>query len=582
MSQLPTKDDRQAWEWLTKIYNRWTHVTYEGNEEFRSPKNRLQIWYSRYYLRKIKALDIKDNDVLQRLVDIEEVVDSVGSALPNYTKKIIISLFISMFCASLFIYVQYQNTSELPEYEYNQEWFTMSKDGYMTSVCFVRNDLVKEVQDKIFLKKGTQIEPMGKMGTDWIQAKTQNGQVGFVNIKDLNGSVHLVADEEAEVFNKINDREKWTIPEGTPVTVIDRKIIKKNSFDYEYIKIRINNDSVAWSLVYDFRYLLFDQIPYIHQGYKVRTTTDGIKEYVLGRHIDTIQERFGGATSLFMNKNRNQAYYKHMIVVDDRTHYRGVNIILDESGTAIDTSFFSEGKRRFYSRFPLMSMFYTPKININDDPMYTNPNATNYFQWWDDFKSLNWFTKVIGWIVKIILMIVVLILVFCIPRGLVSIVFNFFSMTRFLPNFLVTIVNSIIFLAVSYIFFLYATLYIDSWVLPVIGTSVMYVFWTRQHILNINYNRCPSCHTLYSAIDKGSTFKGRSRHVTWGTYDKYLGTTTDYENSGRKRIDTKHYERRSTKTTEITENYLDHRTCGKCGYKWDVAREEVETKKKYL
>jgi len=580
MSRTHSNDDQKAWEWLAKIYDHWTRVSFEGNEEFRSPKNRFQIWYSRYWLRRIKALNYQDDDVVQRLVDIEDVVDSVSAGLPNYTWKIVRSLAISLFILGLFYNVQYNNTTEIPQFSYDTTWYTMAKNGYITSVCYVPNNRVAEVQDKVFLKKGTKVIPLGQMGTEWIQVKTPDGQIGFVNYKNLEGSQYMEADEDAKVFNNINDQKKKILPEGTPVKVIGRKIIKRGSFNYEYVKLRINEDSIAWGLVYDFRSLMFDQIPYINQGFRVRTTKQGIQDYVLGQHIDTIQKRFGTATSLFMNKSRHQAYYKFLVTVDDRTHYRSLNIQLNKNGIAVDTNYLTSGKKKFYDRFPLMSLFYNYRISTNDAPLYSDPNSINYFQWWDDFKSINWITWIIGWIVKIIMIFVVLILVFCIPRGLVSPLLNFFAMTRFLPNFGVIIINTLIYLFVSYMFFLYATQYVESWLIPAIGTIVMYAFFIKEHISNINYNRCPSCHTIYASIDKGSTFKGRTRKFSVGTYDKDLGTTVDYERN--KRITTSHYERRAKLTTTTTEKSVDHLKCSQCGYNWDIYVEEETKSTKYF
>ena len=88
--------------------------------------------------------------------------------------------------------------------------------------------------------------------------------------------------------------------------------------------------------------------------------------------------------------------------------------------------------------------------------------------------------------------------------------------------------------------------------------------------MNINYNRCPKCHTMNIGMDKGSTYHGQTEHVSWGTYDVYKGKSE----SGNKIIS--HYERRTSKSTETIDHYKDHRECIRCGYKWSVAREESQ------
>lgn len=85
---------------------------------------------------------------------------------------------------------------------------------------------------------------------------------------------------------------------------------------------------------------------------------------------------------------------------------------------------------------------------------------------------------------------------------------------------------------------------------------------------------------MYSAIDQGSTHTGRSKKVTWGTYDVYKVNT--YRETSTHKITTRHYETRDKKTISTTDKYLDHRLCGVCGYNWDIDRTEItETTKRY-
>jgi len=87
------------------------------------------------YSTQIKALNIQDENAINRFVETEEVVNEVSSVLPNYTKKILISLFLFFLASSILLYVQFINSNEIPEYSYDQEWFTMAKNGYILGVC---------------------------------------------------------------------------------------------------------------------------------------------------------------------------------------------------------------------------------------------------------------------------------------------------------------------------------------------------------------------------------------------------------------------------------------------------------------
>ena len=173
---------------------------------------------------------------------------------------------------------------------------------------------------------------------------------------------------------------------------------------------------------------------------------------------------------------------------------------------------------------------------------------------------------IIGWIVWFILLVTAVFLYFSIPRIIISPIMQIFTYNKGFTNGMVILINGIILLIVYYLFFVLSILLLDQWLIPAIGSVVLYFFWLFRLNKNIAYNRCPLCNVMYSALDKGSTFTGRKTTVTKGTYDTYSHTSGN----------TKYYDRRDKKTTEHTDSYLDHRMCALCGYNWDVDREETE------
>ena len=52
-------DDQLAWEKLEAIYNLWSDISIEGDQEFRKPNSWMEIWRSRMILRKINFLNEK-------------------------------------------------------------------------------------------------------------------------------------------------------------------------------------------------------------------------------------------------------------------------------------------------------------------------------------------------------------------------------------------------------------------------------------------------------------------------------------------------------------------------------------------
>ncbi len=558
----------QAWEKLGEIFNLWSNVSIEDGNELRSPANKKEIKESRALMREVLSLKVSEQDVLQRIKELEGVIDSNYAAFPKYTARIIRAIIFSLvFMVGIYFYLT-QNTYKTPEINYEKEWFVTKKGGYLLWDAFISDKDLPEVKQKIYLKKGTQLTPIAQIG-NWVQAETENGQRGLLDPLILNGSKYVVAKSGAKVFMKMGSDKADTIPEGTAGIIIDRHTNKDHVIWTRYLKIKFDDGKIRWAYDHNFKQLMMESLPEIEQLYYHTTNASMFQKLTIGKQLHEFEKHYGPATSVLKINGKRQAFFRHIYVMDEGRLYKGVLVNLDDDNVALDIEYITKGWKRTYEIFPLVTTMRDAEIQKGGrETLYRQP--TYKLQWWEDFKDMNWFTVIIGWIVWFILIVTAVFLYFSIPRIIISPIMQIFTYNKVFANGMVILINAIVLLIIYYVFFVFSILMMDQWLIPAVGSVVLYFFWLFRLSKNISYNRCPMCNVMYSALNKGSTHTGTKTNVSWGTYDVYSHTSESSTTI------TKHYDRRSKKTTETIDSYLDHRMCALCGYNWDVDRDETE------
>ncbi|MCD4691868.1 MAG: hypothetical protein K8R79_03045, partial [Calditrichales bacterium] len=404
----------------------------------------------------------------------------------------------------------------------------------------------------------------------WLQVETGDGQRGLVKYTLVKGSRYVEAKGKAKVFNKIGAKKKDSLALGTKARVLERIKRKGRMGEELYLKIKLEDGSVKWAHDFDFNKLIYKNMPEIKQLYFYSANKSMVQKHIIGKSLPQIESRYGTATSILNINGKKQAYFRHLNVVDQKKHYKGILVNLDDNNIAQDIEYTKGGGTKFMDNFPLVKQMrsFESKTVANWSFYEKEPFR---IQWWKNFTNKNWFTGIIGFIVIIMKALLIFLLIFLVPWFIVSPIINIFAFNRFFSNGLVYLFSFLIYATAAYLFFTYMIIAMNQWIIPAIATIVVFVLYLKIYFSRIAYNRCPSCNVMYSALDEGSTFTGRTTNVSWGTYDIDKGTTeTDT-------TITSHIERRSTKTTETVDSYLDHRMCALCGYKWDVDRDETES-----
>lgn len=565
----------QAWKKLGEIFSLWGDINTQNGNEFRSPANKKEIKKSRVLMSEVKSLGCSEQDVLERIEELEGVINSTADVFPKYKGKIIRAIIFSLvFMIGLYFFLT-KDTYETPEINYEEEWFVTKKGGYLLWDAFISEKELPKVKQKLYLKKGTQLSPIAQIG-NWVQVETEDGQKGLVDPLILNGSKYVVSNPKATIFREMGSGKIDTIAAGIPGIIIDRYTNEDQAFWDTFLKIKFEDGKIRWAHDYDFKQLMMKTLPEIDQLYYHTTNVGMLQKLTIGKQLPEFEKHYGPATSVLKINGNYQAFFKHIFVMDEGELYEGVLVNLDDDYVAITIEYITKGRERTYEIFPLVNVLRDAEIQKGGrHSLYRNEAFK--LQWWEDFKDMNWFTIIIGWIVWFILLVSAVFLSFSIPKIIISPIMQIFTYNKIFTNGKVMLINALVLFIVYYLFFVLSILMMDQWLIPAIGSVALYFFWLLRLSKNILYNRCALCNVMYSALDKGSTFTGRKTNVTWGTWEKDKGTSS-YVSGNTKQI-THHSEIRDTKTTEHVDSYLDHLICALCGYDWDVDRTETKEHK---
>lgn len=569
------KDNQQAFEILDKVYNSWSTVSYEGDEKYRNPKNKREIRKSKADLKKISSLKITDPEITNRVIELENVLKSYEDAIPGYSLRIIFSLLLSFGILAAF-YFLYTANGVHPDFKYDADKFIIDKEGgELKWASFSNSDKSGKIDQKITLSPGTKVKPIARYGKFFFQIETEGGQRGLIRDISIKMTRYVEAGKKAKIFDQIGAKEKEIIPPGTKGTVIDRVTKGKGIMADRYIKVRLEDGRIKWASDFSFNIIGLKEIPKLNDKYKYSTTRAAAESNIIGKPLSEIENRYGLALSIDKIRGQHQAFFKQLVIVDKEKHFDGILVKFDKNDIAKEIAYTSDGETRWLDSFP-----YVDKIREYEPGRIQNflQYDRNRFQpqWWNNLRKYNLFTGILCFGVDILVWILGIILFIILTRIIVNPILQLFAFPRILGNGLVSILDTIVIFVAAYLAFILLIFIEDGFFF----IGVIFFFTTigmiLRNISNINYNRCPSCHTMYSALGEGSTYTGRTTSVTWGTYDVYKGTSeTDT-------TITTHYEKRSTKTTEDVDHYLDHQMCARCGYNWDVDREESESRTAHL
>ncbi len=581
-----SEEDILAWKKMDEIVDLWARSSLEDGAEYRWPQTYKDVKASKKLLKKVKKIDFKNQAVEDRYNEIKETLDNAKKMIPNSTGKFLRSFLISVAAVIILLFLGTRNVYKSPKFDYNKDDWVIRET---TELMYYNVQDVKNSKTPYYhtLYAGTQVEPIARWGTHLAQVKTSNGYIGFVKFKKLKGVENLTVKEDKPLYTKkellpfyTNARKDFadSLKEGQKVRVISMtEGVESRYGDYTLVKFRTDKGKTGYLPYYNLRPDFQYSLPSLSLTFSFPTTRKNIDENVIGAQLENVEFKYGPARSLLKINNKRTAYFNQINFIDSGKKMSGVFLTLDNGNKVTGYHVARERKVKLYDKLPLAG-------SIRQQEPFKFLGAGFYrknfsLKWLDNFTDLNWFTKIIGWIVRIGIGLFLLFLFFSVTRLVINPVIVLITNFRLLKNKIVLFLNFLIYASAVYIFFVWMSISIDQIFIPLIISVPTFLFWWRVYKNNITYNRCPQCNTMNVALDQGISFMGKSQKVTWGTYDVYKGTTKAY--SCTKKIIK--YERRSKKTIDTISHYRDHRSCIRCGFNWDVLRQEIDdSKTEYL
>ena len=413
--------------------------------------------------------------------------------------------------------------------------------------------------------KGTKVTPT-KSYASCFQVTLPSGEFGFINYQDIEDTYWVENVDSIKFFygDKWGAGEFEMLPPGTRAYRLE---ILDNGGIY---KIRLKDGRTGTVIKHYMRSPYFRTLPEVNQKFIRIYSLEKLQKKLLGKTREEAID-FIGPASAFIYTNNDQTsselYFRYAMAVKDKMRHKGLKISYD-GNVANEITLLGSAKKAMAERLPLAGLIRNMNLNKYFNPIKNYIRETDTKEgWWSKFTKKNLFTKIIG----IIVWLIGIFLFFSIPQLLSWPFRRLIISIKPMGNGLVKFINFLLLTGFMYLFFLVLTLNVilDQFILVVIFTLFPWFIYVRRNSSTINYNRCPRCHTMWSADDKGSTHTGTEHSRAWKTRDVYKGSST----SGN--VTTKHYDRHHDEEITTTENYLDHRKCQNCGFEWDVHRAET-------
>jgi len=414
---------------------------------------------------------------------------------------------------------------------------------------------------------GTKVIPFANQAFSF-KVELPSGEYGFILADDLE-EANWVVNERADSIKFYPNAEygqgKYKLlPPGTKAY---RLATIQNGGVYT---VRLEDGRTGSVIRHYMRSPYFKSLPTVNQEFHRIYSIEIMEEKIIEKTREETIDFLGPASAFIYTTNdqtSSELYFEYVIAVQNNMRHRGIKVRYTNN-EAKEIVLFDKAKKSIAEKLPLAGLVRSIDFNWlnNRKANYYDQSKTN---WWTKFRKKNFFTKMLGFIVGLI----GLIIFFSIPQ-LISWPFRrLINSIKPLGNGLVKFINFILLTAFMYFFFLVLVLYmiLTQFLIMAIFTLIPWFIYIKCNNSTINYNRCPRCHTMWSAEDKGSTHTGTEKSRAWKTRDVYKGSTT----SGN--VTTKHYDRHNDEEITTKESYLDHRKCQNCGYDWDVNR--VETSK---
>jgi len=457
--------------------------------------------------------------------------------------------------------------SNITAWSQNPTWtIARSTDFYYSGASSLNDDLPSKK-----LKEGTKVEGIASYTNVYFQVKLENGEIGFVQLVDIAEAKDLIIEDSIHLRSKDDHNDRGAFYQAKTA-----KIIKEGK---HYVYVELDNGKRGYTPYSYIHPAIKDSIPEINQTARRIIHNDILLKKVVNKPVDEVTNQLGPPSGLWYESESDQngwIFYRYYTVVKDKKRSR--KLWLSFKNGLVTGDSLSKGERFFAERLPLAQTWRKTFdwSYILEEPLYESNAGPS---WFDRFQDKNWLT----WIIGKLVWIAILVIIFALPSFVLWPVFIILSRIKSLSNTAVLFIYSLVLIFGFYFYMLGLELQVlhESTWFALIGCTLGWVYGTNRYNGIVTYNRCPNCHTMYSASDAGTSWVGRAFARKKVARDVYSHQTSRHQSSNNTTYITNHYDRHWDDEVTRTDKYKDHRHCTVCGYDWEVEWEKKTTKTFY-
>ncbi len=429
--------------------------------------------------------------------------------------------------------------------------YTATRVGYFYAGPSLKNKLGK-------VKVGTKVYPIQQRG-DVYHIRFQDGQIGWVYFTMLKETQPMEITKNT-TLNEIKGSGSFrlgkfidSLKKGTIVTGFG---LSKNG-GVHYVKTEKGQKGAV--IRQYAKALVEKEIPeYSSQtAYKFHFKTD-IDLDIVQKSDSILKKKFGNPEALVFNKDQDTWYYTNIETYHNKLRFKGIKFFVKDN-IVVSDSVIGKGSSSFVDKLPL----------------YLTIKKMNIFKSDDSSKKISPFKNVskLHWIIRFFIRIFQLILgilFISIAHFVVLFITMRIAKIPSLNNGKVLLIGYLLSISLNYLYYIFLLAHViqQPYFLTFAMAVVLY-FSLKTITSRINYHRCPQCHTMWSAIDKGSKITGQT-HITDNKSRRKFShsTQTSYTK-------TNHYITEKWKEYSTEQEIKDFRQCANCGYRWNVERTET-------
>jgi len=580
------QNKKEAAAVLDEMVNSWTKIekTEEGFEN-RSPANMKEIRRSRKLLKRCSDLmkyqvdaQLKEHyDELFGVVQITEM--RIGDFKQRLSRRIGVSALVAGFVILMFLFTPGPDIT--PAFKWDAADWTIATDtalnagdlgdiGTLYDKVAPQNKILA-AQPGYKLHKGEQVIPLcSDFNGRWVQVRTQNGMIGFIEPVTLTGGRRIViVGENVQLFSEgLRKGRSYALPVGMKAQFIEERSVPDFAGNPQRVPfIRTDDGRVGYVESYQFAFLLSTSLPQRTPGFIITTTADNVKRRMIGHTLADIRKMYGPADSYMPGPGGTmQAYFKGLNVLENGAVKESSLIKFDRNGLATGLEHIGRLETPMLARLPLIEQYAALEPQrIIQPSYYKDLDSEWYSRIKDRMTGYHWSTKVLYYVISFSLIVICVVGFASIPRILIDPVMLIIATQRSLNNRWVLRINTALLALVYFVFVMQVCLMSNSLANALCYTAPAFYIFFRRYRKYLEYKRCPHCNALESAIDAGTRYDHSVKVMVHDGYqDVYRG------NIGRVAI----YDRYEKKREKIELHFADQRICAACRKNWEVDRVE--------